>query len=463
MTPPLSEMSGPSPESPRAGLSRAGIEEQVVAALISAGHASSSCPLFLIEAPRGHGKEGLMDRVEARLRAARRPVVRCSMSGAGTAADLARALPRLFEEALGEHIAPLTHPRAAAVAEVIDASLGVRPIEPAHLLDLTFSFPQALAQDAGRTLFLLVDEIGEVMRITHAETKEAIGVIASRLAGSDRIALVGTLSAASRAGIFAGRLATEARSAGRALRVLALPPVRDADLPRSLDPVVRAELLGATAGRPMHVERLLPKLLAGASLDQAILDEMTPPTGLLWHECRFDYNDLVHRCRGDAAVRSVLALLAETEGRTLTEIARHLHIAPPTALDYLRWMHEVDLIRRRDKVYRLSDPLMRIWILRRGLPADATASALPRIVRRVIEEAAAPAGAVAETGEGAAPARAAVAALTGALIPAVLTIEAPLAASAAVAADAEPAPQASSPAGPDGASSDTIERLMEID
>lgn len=444
MTPPLSEMSGPPSESARPGPSRDGIEEQIVSSLIAAGHASSSCPLFLIESTRGHRKGAFLDRIDARLRSAARPVARCSMNGAGTAADLARSLPRLFEDALGVPVTSATHPRAAAVAEAIEASLAVRPIEPARLLDLTFSFPQALAQDAGRTLFLLVDEIGEVMRITHAETKEAIAVIASRLAGSDRIALVGTLSAASRAGLFSGRLAGEARSAGRGLRVVTLPAMSDADLPRSLDAAVRAGLLAVTAGRPAHAERLLPRLLSGIPLDQAILEEMTPHTGILWHQCRFDYNDLVHRCRGDAAVRSVLTLLAETEGRTLTEIARHLRIAPPTALDYLRWMHEVDLIRRSDKVYRLTDPLMRIWILLRSAPSPEAAAT----VRRVIEEATSP---------GAGFTMPVVAEAAALAAPTVLTIERP------PVRRAEPAAAPSRPVAPEEPSADTTDRLMEID
>ena len=389
-------MSGPSEA--RATGGRADLEARVLAPLLSLDAATASLsatdapPLLLVQAPRGYGKSGILDRIDARLRESGRRVVRCDMDAAGTAADLARGFPVVVADALlgaGARVAPETHPRAAAVASAIDAAIAMRPIEPTRLLDLTFSFPQALAEDTGGLVLLIIDAIGEVMRVTHhAETREAIGVMARRLAISDRLALLASLSPASRAGAFTELLAAEALSAGRVLHILDIPPLAEGDLPHSIDAGVRAGLLAVTAGRPLHVEHLLARLRAGASLQEAILETMTPPSGLLWQECHFDYHHLVDRCRGDAAVRSVLMLLAATEGRTLTEIARHLRIAPPTALDYLRWMHEVALIRRRDKIYILADPLLRIWILLRAIPkGEGDAPIREAIVNRVLEEA----------------------------------------------------------------------------
>lgn len=447
MTPPLSEMSGPSEA--RAAGGRADLEARILAPLLSRDAATASLPLLLVQAPRGYGKSGILDRIDSRLREAGHRVVRCDMDAAGTAADLARGFPVVVADALlgaDARIAAETHPRAAAVASAIDAAIAMRPIEPTRLLDLTFSFPQALAEDTGRHVLLIIDAIGEVMRVTHhAETREAIAVLARRLAVSHRLALLASLSPASRAGAFADLLAAEALSAGRALRILDVPPLAEADLPHGIEAGVRAGLLAVTGGRPLHVEHLLARLRAGASLQKAILEAMTPPSGLLWQECHFDYHHLVQRCRGDAAVRSVLMLLAATEGRTLTEIARHLRIAPPTALDYLRWMHEVALIRRRDKIYVLADPLLRIWILLRAVPrGEGDAPIREAIVRRVLEEA---------SREAAAPRGADAGA------PAALTRRPGIV--AAARAVLPPAPALSpEPAGP---SADSTDRLMEID
>ncbi|MFQ5878520.1 MAG: hypothetical protein ACE5JH_12710, partial [Acidobacteriota bacterium] len=111
----------------------------------------------------------------------------------------------------------------------------------------------------------------------------------------------------------------------------------------------------------------------GQDLASALVTEMTPPSGALHQECRFDYHLLMERSRGRAAVRSILHHLARHEGAILSDVARHLRVALPTALDDRSWLLEVGLIRRDGRGYVLTDPLLRLWIVLNGPdPNDLT-------------------------------------------------------------------------------------------
>jgi len=122
----------------------------------------------------------------------------------------------------------------------------------------------------------------------------------------------------------------------------------------------------ATGGRPLYAEILARLVARGEDLASALDRAMRPPAGALHQECRFDYHLLVERSRGHAAVRTILDLLARRPGLNLTGIAHHLRIAPPTALDYLSWLLEVELIRRDGPGYICDDPLLRLWVILNG-------------------------------------------------------------------------------------------------
>jgi hypothetical protein len=61
-------------------------------------------------------------------------------------------------------------------------------------------------------------------------------------------------------------------------------------------------------------------------------------------------------------VKTVLLLLAMDEPLPLAHLARRLKVSPPTALQYLRWLLEVDLIQESADGYCHRDPVLRYWI-----------------------------------------------------------------------------------------------------
>lgn len=160
-----------------------------------------------------------------------------------------------------------------------------------------------------------------------------------------------------------------------------LPEPTESDLDKAGIPSP-ADLLRITGGLLMHVEALGSRLIEGQTLAHA-LDEGLRYGARVECECRASLAELLHRARGYGACKAVLSVLAEEEPLTLSEIARRLDRTPGSTRDYLRWLEEVDLIKRdqsadergaRRKRYRYQDPILRLWMRlygRGALPEEA--------------------------------------------------------------------------------------------
>jgi len=122
-------------------------------------------------------------------------------------------------------------------------------------------------------------------------------------------------------------------------------------------------------GRPVYVRALADELIAarerggpGASDVVSALAALIAPDGRLAQQCAFSYELRLHRARGYGALKAILDILAEEEGRTLTEISQKLHRTPGSTKDYLSWLEDVDLVSARHKRYSYTDPLLRVWV-----------------------------------------------------------------------------------------------------
>lgn len=103
------------------------------------------------------------------------------------------------------------------------------------------------------------------------------------------------------------------------------------------------------------------------------LTALLAPGGQLASACRFCYELRLHRARGYGALKAILEVLAAEEPLTLTEIALRLRRTPGSTKDYLSWLEDVDLIGSRQKRYRFTDPMLRLWVrlhCRAAPPAD---------------------------------------------------------------------------------------------
>lgn len=137
-------------------------------------------------------------------------------------------------------------------------------------------------------------------------------------------------------------------------------------------------------GRPGYVQALATATITmrqrGPADPIAALAAMLAPEGALYATCRFCYELRLHRARGYGALKGILEVLAEEEPLTLTEIAQRLRRTPGSTKDYLSWLEDVDLIESRQKRYRFSDPLMRLWVRLYCRPAPISDDDLTREV-----------------------------------------------------------------------------------
>jgi hypothetical protein len=122
--------------------------------------------------------------------------------------------------------------------------------------------------------------------------------------------------------------------------------------------------------------------MGGAPDPVSAVTALLSADGALNHWCRFCYELRLHRARGYGALKAILDILAEDEPMTLTEISHRLHRTPGSTKDYLSWLEDVDLVTSRQKRYRFTDPLLRLWVRLHCRPAPPAADDVAREVQR---------------------------------------------------------------------------------
>ncbi len=162
-------------------------------------------------------------------------------------------------------------------------------------------------------------------------------------------------------------------------------------------------------GRPAYVHALADELTAmrehGGGDPISALASLLAPGGRLATLCGFCYELRLHRARGYGALKAILDILSDEEGLTLTEVSQRLQRTPGSTKDYLSWLEDVDLVTARQKRYRFTDPLLRVWVrlhCHASAPTEDDVArevhryALPRLPQREPALAMAAAGAASE-------------------------------------------------------------------
>lgn len=98
---------------------------------------------------------------------------------------------------------------------------------------------------------------------------------------------------------------------------------------------------------PITIDTVVSSLMPGAALDL---------------KCRFNYEYLVGKSRGEGIIRYLLAVMCRMEMPNLTEIARRIDRSLGVTKDYLKWMLAVGLIEVERKRYYFPDELLCTWI-----------------------------------------------------------------------------------------------------
>ena len=143
------------------------------------------------------------------------------------------------------------------------------------------------------------------------------------------------------------------------------------------------------AGRPSYVHAISAAVSSAVAPGRdpvAVLAAQMAAGTPLSQLCRFSYELRLHRARGYGVLKAILGILAETEPLRLTEVARLLGRTPGSTKDYLSWLEDVDLVETREKRYRFSDPVLRLWVRLHGQRTAPGGQERARAVREYAAE-----------------------------------------------------------------------------
>lgn len=143
------------------------------------------------------------------------------------------------------------------------------------------------------------------------------------------------------------------------------------------------------AGRPSYVHALSAAVSSAAATGGdpvAVLAAQMAAGTPLSQLCRFSYELRLHRARGYGVLKAILGILAEREPLRLTEVGRQLGRTPGSTKDYLSWLEDVDLVETREKRYRFSDPVLRLWVRLHGRRTAPGGQERARAVRQYAAE-----------------------------------------------------------------------------
>jgi len=294
--------------------------------------------------------------------------------GQGRWDDYAR-LPTLLRAA-----STLGNPRVLDMVLELDADLRQQVIPQRRLLELAFNFPEVLAREQGVRFLICIDEfqdlgllsnfpqVGDVLDIFRAllQTQSAVAYVA---AGS-AISLMEGIFHQARSPLFVHFRSERVGPFGRAeSEELARKALAGEALPAA----AAQTLYDWTHGHPFYIYAVAERmreliLLSGRAADaqlvrEAFVLETLSSAGRIYNLCRYVIEESMGQARGQALLRLLLQILAESESPlTLTEIAHRLRRPAGAARALLNRLGQVDLVAQIDGAYDLPDPVLKIWL-----------------------------------------------------------------------------------------------------
>jgi len=252
-----------------------------------------------------------------------------------------------------------------------------------RLLEMAFNWPETWAQALDRHVLLILDEFPEILALNnYPQIESIVALFRAVLQSQSRVCYVVAGSMLS----LMERIFLRADSplfVHFQLETVGPFGRQDSDdLARkrltAMEPAVTPEVLAAvyqvTRGHPFYVYAttmrivemvsLLHKPLNLQTVQEAFVLETLGTTGRIYNLCRYVLEDSLQRTRGETMPPAVLQVLSrETEGLTLTRLARALKRPTGGIRQVLNWLMEVDLIQQRaDKTYVFRDPVLQLWV-----------------------------------------------------------------------------------------------------
>jgi len=251
------------------------------------------------------------------------------------------------------------------------------------LLEMAFNWPETWARALDRHVLLILDEFPEILALNnYPQIESIVALFRAILQSQSRVCYVvagSMLSLMERIFLRADsplfvhfQLETVGpfgREDSDELARKRLAPVEP-----TISPEVLAAVYQVTRGHPFYIYAttmrvvemisLLQKPLTPQTVREAFVLETLGTTGRIYNLCRYVLEDSLQRARGETMPQAVLQVLArETEGLTLTRLARALKRPTGAIRQVLNWLMEVDLVQQRaDKIYVFCDPVLQLWV-----------------------------------------------------------------------------------------------------
>jgi len=263
-------------------------------------------------------------------------------------------------------------------------------IDRSAVLRLALGFPAQLAAATETRLLLALDEFQEVTALLkHKDTGHLLGLFREQLtaprtgyviAGS-LVSVLNELIAEAGSPLFeqftAHRLGNFPRDEAFTLLQHLLGP---------LEMEVRYAAYTYTAGHPYYLTQLAQRLeilhqvheleITADRVRQAFLIETLSPQGAIYSHCDYLYHLSLEQSRYYTGLKSILSLLAATEGLAQSDISRRLRIHPGMGRNYLQALLSAQLLVEEDHRYYYADPVLRYWVAYRE--QEVTLSEFPR-------------------------------------------------------------------------------------
>lgn len=274
------------------------------------------------------------------------------------------------------------------------------------LLHLAFGFPEELALEHKGKFILIFDEFQEIETLKNfKETTQIISLFRANLQRQSQVLYILAGSAVSVITKLVSDHESPLFAQFQKVPIEAFTQEDAFELAGKLTPTLQSEqalreIYLLSGGHPYYISQICERLnrfqaLYDLSVDQdlvkqAFLVETLSSEGKIYDYCRYIYDLSLQKARGYGSLKSVLQILSAEEGLRSSEVARRLKVTSGTAIDYLRWLQEVDLVTEDGKEYYFRDPVLRYWVANaaRGVEVPLTPSKkdLAGLVKKLDEQ-----------------------------------------------------------------------------
>ncbi|MEK7727660.1 MAG: ATP-binding protein [candidate division KSB1 bacterium] len=249
------------------------------------------------------------------------------------------------------------------------------------LLEQALHFPMVLAEGLKKPIVVMIDEFQEITLLNNfKQLPEILGLLRDVLQTHHRILYVFAGSyirlmqniIEKPSSPFFGQIQPYYLSAFGKEDALVLLKKIAQQIQLEAPKEVEKKMVALTAGHPLYIEALVRAAQEAVMLDGITLNEETVQRVLLLQlvnersplsfHLRYIYEDALGRARGSTILRGILKALAQDTPLTITAIAQKMSKQVGLIQAGIAELLKVDLVDRKDKLYFISDPLLRWWM-----------------------------------------------------------------------------------------------------